>query len=175
MEGTGLLAPPPPPPLPPPQLGTTARSATSIKTRRIRTRRRDRGTPMNHAPSNRNDPAIRHGVARSAFDARWRDCPIAVVVTVSVAVTLPVLERLICAGLKLHVVSAGSPEHAKLPTVPESAFMLDMLRITFSDCPAVTWTSPWGINMKSGMLMNAGALVEGKSLSPLCRTVIGAR
>ena len=60
----------------------------------------------------------------SAREARRRDCPNAVVAIVSVVETVPLFGSESCDGLKLHVVSAGKPEHAKLVTVPVRPFKL---------------------------------------------------
>jgi hypothetical protein len=73
---------------------------------------------MTQAPSRSIVPLIPQRLARLSLPARLRDCPSAVVLTVIVVVTLPSLERVTCDGLKVHVVSAGKPEQAKLLTVP---------------------------------------------------------
>src|SRR5579864_1647214 len=86
IEGTGLDVPPPPPP--PPQLGKATSSATNIITTRGR-RRRDNGIAMKHAPSIIIGPLSPHGLGRSPVEMARRDCPIAVVLIVSVEETLP--------------------------------------------------------------------------------------
>ena len=85
----------------------------------IRPRRRVSGIPMKQAPSKSNVLPIPQALARlSLKPACLLDCPSAVVVSVSVLETLPSLGRATCDGLKVQVVSAGKPEHAKLVTVP---------------------------------------------------------
>src|ERR1700758_1795205 len=96
MTGTGLLfppPPPPPPPLPPPQLSKTASSIDPSKT--LASRRREKGIPIRHPPSKTSGPEVCQGRAEVAFafSAALRDWPIAVVVTVSEVVTLPLLGR----------------------------------------------------------------------------------
>jgi len=118
--------------------------------------RRDVGIPTKHAPSsNRTAWVIPQFLVRMSVDNRRRDCPMPAVVMVRVVVALPLLASVTCVGLKLHVASAGNPEHAKFPTVPVSPFELCRVRVTFCDCPAVTEMPPWGKMVKSGMLIKA--------------------
>ena len=70
-------------------------------------------------------------------------------------VTVVVPPAATCVGLKLHVVSAGNPEHEKLftlPLNPDSAFTST---VSDPDCPALPIVAEPAVSEKSGTLMTA--------------------
>src|SRR6478735_6403189 len=105
VPGSRLLWPPPP--LPPPQPAIVIRSANAIRVRTVPARRpgftrRREASPSMKIPANDAPKLVNHQTGSSSLAL----CA-ALVEMVSVVEPLPVTE----AGLKLHVLSRGKPEH----------------------------------------------------------------
>src|ERR1700722_5986243 len=130
IDGTGLLliCPPPLPPAPQPGMVRNNEPITSASS--APRRRRHAGIPIRQIPKRGSTAIVFHPVRRFSLEGR-RSCPTAAVVIVKAVAPDPVT----CAGLKLHVVSAGKPEQTKLPTVPLKAPWSPMSTPIVCDCP----------------------------------------